>query len=314
MAPSELAARVLVVGWPSFLHGEATAGDVLAMEALRACLEDAGIGCELAWSPVFRPGGLTLDQADPARYTHLVFTCGPVHGPQVAGLHDRYRTCRRIAVGVSVVDPGEPAAAGFHALLPRDAPGARPQRDLAARVPAGGVPVVGVVLAGAQPEYGTGGRHGPVTRQLADWLHALDCAPVPLDTRLDPRDWRSYRTPAQLESVIARLDVVVTTRLHGLVLALKNGIPALAVDPVAGGAKVAAQAAAWGWPVLISGPGEPAVRPAQLEALWRWCRSAGAARQARRASTSQPPGPPLATVLLAALDGTPPPPTSRRGT
>lgn len=27
--------RVLVTGWPSFLHGEATAGDVLAMEAVR---------------------------------------------------------------------------------------------------------------------------------------------------------------------------------------------------------------------------------------------------------------------------------------
>lgn len=33
--------------------------------------------------------------------------------------------------------------------------------------------------------------------------------------------------------MLRRLDVVVTTRLHGLVLALKNGVPALAVDPVA---------------------------------------------------------------------------------
>ena len=44
--------------------------------------------------------------------------------------------------------------------------------------------------------------------------------------------------------------IVVTTRLHGLVLALKNGIPALAIDTVAGGAKVARQAGALGWPVL----------------------------------------------------------------
>jgi Polysaccharide pyruvyl transferase len=51
--------------------------------------------------------------------------------------------------------------------------------------------------------------------------------------------------------VIARADVVVTTRLHGLVLALTQGMPVLAVDPVAGGAKVATQAAAWGWPVLL---------------------------------------------------------------
>jgi polysaccharide pyruvyl transferase WcaK-like protein len=57
--------------------------------------------------------------------------------------------------------------------------------------------------------------------------------------------------------VIARADVVVTTRLHGLVLALKQGVPVLAVDPVAGGARVATQAAAWGWPVLLPRSGSP---------------------------------------------------------
>ena len=36
-------ARVLIVGWPSFIHGEATAGDVLAMEAVAAELDWAGV-------------------------------------------------------------------------------------------------------------------------------------------------------------------------------------------------------------------------------------------------------------------------------
>jgi hypothetical protein len=31
----------------------------------------------------------------------------------------------------------------------------------------------------------------------------------------------------------------------------------LAVDPVAGGARVATQAAAWGWPVLLPRSGSP---------------------------------------------------------
>ena len=44
----------------------------------------------------------------------------------------------------------------------------------------------------------------------------------------------------------------MTTRLHGLVLALKNGVPAVAIDTVAGGAKVARQADALGWPVLAA--------------------------------------------------------------
>ncbi len=49
------AVRVLVTAWPSFLHGEATAGDVLAMNAVRGALTAADIRCDLAWSPVFRP-------------------------------------------------------------------------------------------------------------------------------------------------------------------------------------------------------------------------------------------------------------------
>lgn len=58
------------------------------------------------------------------------------------------------------------------------------------------------------------------------------------------------RTSAEIESLIARMDIVVTTRLHDMVLALKNGVPAIAVDPIAGGAKITQQARAINWPIL----------------------------------------------------------------
>ncbi|MFC5753194.1 polysaccharide pyruvyl transferase family protein [Actinomadura rugatobispora] len=277
--------RVLLAGWPSFLRGEATAGDVLAMEAVRATLAGAGVECDTAWSPVLRPEGLTLDGADPARYTHLVFACGPAHGRQVESLHRRYARCHRIAVGVSVIDPGAPAVTGFHLVLPRDAPGAEPSRDLSAAtpVPSPGPPVVGVVLAPGQGEYGRWADHGRVDRELTEWLHARGPARVPLDTRIDPRDWRHPAAPAELEAVLRRLDLVVTTRLHGLVLALRNGVPALAVDPVGGGAKVTAQARAWGWPAIVTlGDREESFHldRAVLDHWWDWCLSPGAGRRA----------------------------------
>ncbi|XRQ14945.1 polysaccharide pyruvyl transferase family protein [Actinomadura welshii] len=273
--------RVLVTGWPSFLHGEATAGDVLAMEAVRRALGSAGVGCDLAWSPVFRPGGLDLGRADPARYTHLVFTCGPLHGPQVEELHRRYARCTRVAVGVSVIDPDDPAVTGFDAVLPRDSPAGAPRHDLAALPETAPVPVAGVVLAPGQAEYGTRRLHDRVERELTDWLAARECARLPLDTRLDPRDWRLCATAAELESALRRLDLVVTTRLHGLVLALKNGVPALAVDPVAGGAKVTAQARAWSWPAVLTVPADGAGRAGpllderELDRWWDWCLSPG---------------------------------------
>jgi hypothetical protein len=301
-APGPGRGRVLIVGWPSFLHGEATAGDVLAMEAARAALSDAGFRCDLAWSPVFRPSGQTLEDSPPQDYTHLVFTCGPVHGWQVEQLHERYRGCYRVAVGVSVIDPADPAVTGFHQVLPRDAPGTAGRLDLAATVPVPAVPVAAVILAGAQPEYAARGRHVPLAGELRAWLATLDCARLTVDTRLAHADWHSPATAAQVEAVIARADVVVTTRLHGLVLALKQGVPALAVDPVAGGAKVAAQAAAWGWPVLLPRPGSPVLDRDELDRMWAWCRSAaGRARAGSALGGSDTP--PLTTDLLKVLNG-----------
>jgi polysaccharide pyruvyl transferase WcaK-like protein len=85
-------------------------------------------------------------------------------------------------------------------------------------------------------------------------LATMEVAVVPIDTRLD-ENATGLRTPAEVESLIARMDVVVTTRLHGLVLALKNGVPTLAVDPIAGGAKVRRQAETLGWTVALESEG-----------------------------------------------------------
>jgi Polysaccharide pyruvyl transferase len=289
--------RVLVAGWPSFVDGEATAGDVLAMRAVRQALEAAGIECELAWSPVFRPGALTLGEAVPGRYSHLVFCCGPLHGAQVEELHRRYAHCRRIAVGVSVTDAADPAVSGFHKVLARDAPGSQPRRDLAAEVSTQPVPVAGVVLAPGQPEYGRQGRHDRATESLGRWLGCRECGWVPLDTRLDAGGWPDHAMPDQVEAIVRRLDVVVTSRLHGLVLALKNGIPALAVDPVAGGAKVAAQARAWDWPAVVIAT-DDGLDKAELDQHWQWCLSPEGASQAKLASGG---GAPLTADLVRAL-------------
>ncbi|MFK0119904.1 polysaccharide pyruvyl transferase family protein [Streptomyces sp. NPDC090994] len=284
-----------MTGWFSFLHGEATAGDVLALERVEAVLRAAGQAYDVVWSPGFRADGTHVEDVDPAAYTHLVFVCGPVHGPQVEELHQRFAHCVRIAVGVSVVDPASAAVTGFHQVLARDAPTAEPTTDLAARAPAPTAPpVVGVILTHGQREYGGRRRHAEVAEAVTGWLSGKDCARLELETRLDTHDWRLCATPAQLEAVLARLDLVVTDRLHGLVLALRSGVPALAVDPVAGGAKVTAQAHACGWPALVPAEnpetGEPGTRKSgtresgtrELERWWAWCLGDDGRQAARR--------------------------------
>ncbi|MFJ8544729.1 polysaccharide pyruvyl transferase family protein [Streptomyces sp. NPDC093586] len=289
-----------MTGWFSFLDGEATAGDVLALHRVEEVLRGAGLAHDVVWSPGFRADGLHVADVDPAAYSHLVFVCGPAHGWQVEELHRRFAHCVRIAVGVSVVDPASPAVTGFDRVLARDAAGTGPTPDLAARAPAlPARPVVGVVLTHGQHEYGARRRHDRVAEGVTRWLAGKDCARLELETRLDAHDWRLCGTPAQLEAVLARLDLVVTDRLHGLVLALRAGTPVLAVDPVAGGAKVTAQARACGWPALVAAE---RLETGVLERWWRWCLADGreAARRAGAAfrADARPDG---ADGLVAAL-------------
>lgn len=292
--------RVLVVGWSSVLHGEATAGDVLAMRTIEHALSRAGIRHDTAWSPVMcPPGGLTLDAAEPDRYSHLVFVCGPATGTPVVELHERFAHCTRIAIGVSVIDPADPAVAGFDRVLARDHPESAPRPDLATVAPlaAGAAlpPVLGVFLTSGQQEYGTRRRHEELIGTVGSWLSRIEAGRLDLDTRLDPRDWRLPATPEQLLSVIRRLDAVVTLRLHGLVLALRSGVPAVALDPVDGGGKVTAQARALGWPAILSAD---AATEAALDRQLEWCLSEGRVLARQLASPQDPQDSPVGEHLL----------------
>lgn len=277
--------RILVVGWSSVLHGEATAGDVLAMAAVAERLTAAGLAHDVAWSRVMcPPGGLALDDADPADYTHVVFTCGPFRGQPIRELQQRFAGCRFIAVDVSVF-PDDPLSGAMARIIPRDGPGVPPRRDLAALTPTASVPLVGVYLTEGQQEYAAARRHTEVVQLLQDWLKGLDAARLPLETRLDPRDWRLAHTPSQVTSVLARVDVVVSMRMHALVLGLGQATPVLAVDPIAGGGKVSAQAEAWGWPAVLR-PDE--LTPTALQRWWEWCLSAAGRRAAADAARYPP--------------------------
>jgi polysaccharide pyruvyl transferase WcaK-like protein len=92
---------------------------------------------------------------------------------------------------------------------------------------------------------------------------------VPIDTRLDENS-TGLRTPREVESLIARMDVVVTTRLHGTVLALKNGVPVVAIDPISGGAKIKRQAETVGWPIVFTAD---ALDAEELQSAFNYCLS-----------------------------------------
>lgn len=240
--------RALVVGWFSYEGMGATAGDVLAAEVARAWLEKAGRAVRVAAVPPL-PGDVLLGDADPSDVDELVFVCGPFgNGWPIPDLLERFAGARLIGLDLSMLQPlGEWNP--FDLLIERESD-RRSHPDLALAAEAPLVPVIGLVEVHAQTEYGNRARHDEVGAAMRAALAQVEGAVLPIDTRLDVNA-TGLRTAAEVEALIARCDVVLTTRLHGMVLALKNGVPAVVVDPIAGGAKVRRQAERLGWPVLF---------------------------------------------------------------
>ena len=268
----------LVAGWFSFESMGATAGDLVARDVVCGWLDEAGVPFDVAAVPPF-DGDVDWRAADPARYSHVVFVCGPVgNGWPLTELLDRFRESSFLAVNVSLLDPlarWNP----FSAVFARDGDEQSwPDVSFLSPIPAS--PVVGLVLVHAQREYADA-AHDLVGDAVARLVAATNVTAVPIDTRLDVTA-SGLTTPAQVESLIARMDAVVTTRLHGLVLALKNGVPALAIDPIRGGAKVKQQAATIDWPVCFT---PDALDSEELERALAWCLTAEARAAARDSAT-----------------------------
>ena len=164
---------------------------------------------------------------------------------------ERFAGRRLIGVNVSMLEPID-TWNPFDLLLERDS-SACVRPDITMLTSAARVPVVGIVLVHDQKEY-RNGLHDAANSAIARLMASRAMAAVRIDTRLDTNA-TGLRTAAEVESLIARMDVVVTTRLHGLVLAIKNGVPAVAIDPIAGGAKLLRQANVLEWPICFTADG-----------------------------------------------------------
>jgi hypothetical protein len=271
---------VLVTGWFSWPDQSVTAGDLLARDVICRWLGDAGRDYDVANYPEFG-GGVNWREVDPARYSDAVFVCGPVEaGRRLDYLMKRFGGSRWAGVNVTMLRPLE-SWNPFDVLLERDSSAmARP--DLAFISDFEPVPLIGVVLVEPYgPEYSDRDRQPAAREAVTELLAGRPAVRIDIDTRLQANE-TGLRSPGEVESAIARMDVVVTTRLHGLILALKHEVPALAIDPVAGGAKISMQAKAVGWPIVQTAD---ALDQGDLKAALDYCLSAEARELARECSS-----------------------------
>jgi hypothetical protein len=240
--------KALVAGWFSFPEMGATAGDLLTRDVVCRWLTETGREFDVALAAPFE-GGVDWRTVDPRSFTDVVFVCGPFgNGWPIPELLARFAGCRLTGVNVSMLQPLSDWNP-FDLLFERDSSATvRPDVSLLAEPKP--VPVVGVVLVHPQREYGKA-YDNAANEAIERFIASRPMAVVRIDTRLDVNA-TGLRTSAEVEAVIRRMDVVLTTRLHGLVLSLKNGVPPIAIDPVVHGAKVLRQARALEWPSVFT--------------------------------------------------------------
>ena len=264
--------KALLVGFFS------TIGDIESLDLVRGWLEEQGWDYDVApYSQKVRRalgGAVDATEVDSDDYSHFVVICGPCHRRVFAtyGIDlRRFEHCVKVGVNLTMVDPlGEWNP--FDVLIERDSDrAARPDVSLLRGTET--VPVVGICFIDQQPEYGDRQRHEEVRALIDDLVARRGLAAVEIDTRWPrERNGGGLGSPEEILSVMSRMDVVITNRLHGTVFALKAGTPPLVVDAVAGTDKVTAQANVLGWPVVTVGDASPT----RLDERLDWCLSSEA--------------------------------------
>jgi hypothetical protein len=254
----------ILVSWYGSIAGHGTVGDLLAVQAVVEGLIQAGFNVahlSATSQEGLPPSDLTLDSVDPAAFDVLIFVCGPIirDHPTLDTLVGKFDSCTRLAVSVSLMardaenfsqpfdfvlarEGSEPRFADVAILAPTVGQGARRSRGRAIRI--------GLALRGPQGEYGQclDAQVLTLAQDAADELGLS--APVEV-FEIEHHLARGGRSAAEIGACYEDADLIITSRFHGGVLALRHEIPFIAIDQIEGGAKVSSLLGDIGWPYVF---------------------------------------------------------------
>jgi|TARA_B100000315_G_C14521773_1_gene561906 hypothetical protein len=246
--------KALICGWFSFEGGGSTAGDWMAMQVLCRWLEEFGIDYDIAEEPTIRTEGVEWRKINPDQYEYLIYVCGPIikNSQSQAELFRRFQgNAKLVGINVSMLSNGEGLEWNpFDVVVARDGIGTGfPDMAFASQPKI--LPIIGLILRGHQREYlAENCLHEQAEAYFSRLIDNFPCLVISIDTKT-PNNRYGLRTLEEIETLISKMDVVLTTRLHGAVIALKNGVPSIAIDQIRSGAKVYAGLTTIGWPLVF---------------------------------------------------------------
>lgn len=253
--------RRILLTWYGSFAGHGTIGDLRSMESVATHLHARGHQvlhatadpeCVIPGTQRVQWEHISHDQFDLG-----IFVCGPILSfhPLTNALFDWFGAKPLIGVGVSLLARDDAGYANpFSAVLARQGRDTD-YADVAIVAPPPEEPPrtststqIGVSLRGHQTEYGE-------ERCRADDVATLSAAAIDealskfggVATTIENHLTRAGLSPDGIEVMYLDCDLILTSRFHGAITALRHGVPFIAIDQIAGGAKVFDLLAPLGW-------------------------------------------------------------------
>lgn len=251
----------ILVGWYGSFKNHGTIGDLLAVIALVSHL--VGRGHQVVHSsasPLDIAGAEQIEwqASNPESFDVVIFSCGPIlkQHKQTTSFFEHFTGCFTIGIGVSLLPDGDPNHYNpFNIALARQG-SQRAYGDLAIAAPLKpqgtinqvqpnpsktGRPAIciGIALRGRQEDYGLERCHSEQAEALFSELIELISKHYTVKIiRLEHRLSQLDGMPLKLEQQYRQCNLILTTRFHGGILALRNQRPFVAIDQIQDGGKV----------------------------------------------------------------------------
>jgi len=246
--------KTLIIGAFSDIGKNATFGDIQAKEVLISWLNENKMNFDVIDNVSNTEKQQLIEEIDPNKYDTLIYVCGPFGKNKI---YKKFSHCLKIGLDISIINNEDyylNDSNGLNFIIPRESP-SKTNPELAFEATSNKVLVVGLCLVHFQNPIETS-RHQQVDVAVEKYFKDSGNAIIKLDTLINTpirKNPTNITSISQFESLVRKCDVIISSRLHGLVYSLKNNIPVVAIDPKLGGGKVTKQANELGWPVIING-------------------------------------------------------------
>jgi hypothetical protein len=244
----------ILVSWYGAFDGHGTIGDLLSVQSVTRYLSDKGYDIDCTSYKKFNNlSGRIVNwkEVDARDYQIFIFVCGPImkDHPQLAMLFGKFKNCVNIGIGVSLFKKGH-----FNYFNPFDHVFAREGTDEVFEDVAIVAPgykkeasvnfqkkeiIIGISMRGEQGEYGIEKCLFKITDQTINDAAAIlaekwNGKVLLIENHLE----KSGTDPEEIDAMYERCHLVITSRLHGCLMALRHAVPFIAIDQIKGGAKL----------------------------------------------------------------------------